>query len=96
MTEIEWTEEEQDIIDASHYDEEVFEAARECGIEFENVDEAYNGAWSSDENFVQQLLEDTGCIPSDLPGYVHIDWESTARDIMMDYCEHDGHYFRNL
>ena len=44
MTEIEWTEEEQDIIDASHYDEEVFEAARECGIEFENVDEAYNGA----------------------------------------------------
>ena len=95
MSDIEWTEEEQDIIDASHYDEDVFEAARECGIELESVNEAYSGYWRDDEEFVQDLLESTGDLPK-LPFYIHVDWESTARDIMMDYCEHDGHYFRNL
>ena len=25
-----------------------------------------------------------------------IDWEYAARDLMMDYSEQDGYYFRNL
>ena len=91
-----WTEEEQKIIDDSCYDDEVFEAAKECGIEVESVDEAYNGEYGDDEEFTQQLLEDTGDIPSDLPGYIHIDWEWTAKEIMMDYSEDNGHYFRYL
>lgn len=32
----------------------------------------------------------------DEPVYIHIDWDRTARDIMMDYAEENGHYFRNL
>ena len=91
-----FTEEEREIIKDSYYYEDVFEAARECGIEFSNVDEAYNGEWDDDEEFVEELLTDIGDLPRDLPCYIHIDWERTARDIMMDYVEHGGHYFRVL
>ena len=62
----------------------------------EGAEEAYQGKYESDEDFTQQLLEDTGDIPKDLPAYVNIDWEGTARDIMMDYGEDSGYYFRNL
>ena len=63
---------------------------------FDNFEEAYRGEWDSDEDFVQNLLEDIGTIPSDLPVYIHINWEATARDIIMDYSEENGYYFRNL
>ena len=54
----------------------------------------YCGEYSSDEDFAQQLLEDSDMLPKDLPAYIHIDWKWTAKEIMMDYAEHDGHYFR--
>jgi len=62
----------------------------------DDFDEAYQGQWDSDEDFVQNLLENTETIPADLPAYIYIDWEATARDVMMDYSEDNGHYFRNL
>jgi len=74
---------------------EVISAGIEAGLQISEIDEAYNGEWKSDVDFVQNLVEDCGDIPSDLPSYIHIDWESTARDIMMDYSECNGHYFRN-
>ena len=66
------------------------------GHGLDSMQEAYNGEWDSDEDFVQNLLEDCGTIPKDIPHYVYIDWERTARDVMMDYFEIDGHYFRSL
>jgi antirestriction protein len=82
------------------YDQEVYDAYKEIvGEDYYNEDEAeeaYQGAHDNDVEFVQQLLEDCGDIPDDLPHYVHINWEATARDVMMDYSSHDGHYFRNL
>jgi antirestriction protein len=78
------------------YEMDVVSAAYACDIQIEDIDEAYNGYYKDDEEFTQELLESYGDIPSNLPGYVHIDWESTARDIMMDYSEDSGHYFRNL
>ena len=69
------------------------------GVEYataEDCEEAYSGEYSSDEEFTQQLLEDCGTIPQDLPAYIYIDWERTAGDVMMDYTEQDGYYFRNL
>ena len=68
----------------------------EHGYDVEDFDEAYQGEWDNDEDFVQELLEDTGSLPKDLPFYIHIDWESTSRDVMMDYFEIEGHYFRSL
>ncbi len=91
-----FTEEQKKEIENSSYDEAVFVAGLEAGCSFENIEEAYNGEWPSDEHFVQQLLEDIGDIPTNLPAYVHIDWESTARNVMADYTEIDGHYFRCL
>ena len=64
-------------------------------IDRNDISDSYRGNFNSDEDFVQNLLEDTGDIPSDLPSYIHIDWERTARDIMMDYSEDNGYYFRD-
>ena len=36
-------------------------------------------------DYVQEMLEDCGTIPRDLPHWVHIDWEATAREVKMDY-----------
>jgi antirestriction protein len=80
----------------SNHDENVIKAALACGVNLSDIDEAYQGKWKSDEDFVQNLLEDTGSIPKDLPGFVYIDWERTARDVMYDYCSDNWHYFRNL
>jgi len=37
------------------------------------------------EDYVQELLEDIGDIPRNIPGYLVIDWEATARNIAYDY-----------
>jgi antirestriction protein len=66
------------------------------GDDLENFEEVYQGEWSCDEDFVQDLLEELGEIPRNFPSYIHIDWERTANDVMFDYTEQDGHYFRNL
>ncbi len=44
------------------------------------------------EDYARELLEDCGDIPRDLPHYIEIDWEATARNIRMDYTgvEFDG------
>jgi antirestriction protein len=57
--------------------------------------EDYMGAYSSDVDFTQELLESCGDIPKDLPNCIVIDWEATARQMMWDYSEHEGLYFRN-
>jgi hypothetical protein len=80
--------------DNNSYEIEVFQAAYECDIPFEDIDEMYQGQWDDDETFVMRLLEDTGMIPSDLPNFIRIDWERTAENVMDDYVEHRGHYFR--
>lgn len=56
-------------------------------------DEQWRGDWypvtlireSYFVDYVQEILEDCGEIPSNLPHYIHIDWESTARDVKVDY-----------
>lgn len=90
-------------IENHFYDIEVIEAYANCiggadSIEelLERIEESYSGSYDSNIDFVQELLEDCGDIPKDLPHYIHIDWDSTARDIMMDYSTSNGHYFRNV
>lgn len=91
-------------LEECYYNADVVEAFADLGnydVEdvdefFDKLEESYQGEHKSDEDFTEQLLKDTGCIPSNIPSYVHIDWSSTARDIMMDYYENNGHYFRAL
>jgi hypothetical protein len=62
-------------------------------------DEQWRGDWypvtlirdSYFVDYVQELLEDCGAIPKNLPHYIHIDWERTARDIRVDYSGADFH-----
>ena len=62
-------------------------------------DEQWRGDWypvtlireSHFVDYVQELLEDCGDIPKNLPHYVHIDWERTARDIRTDYSGAEFH-----
>ena len=68
-----------------------------CG---EGGDEKWRGDWypitlireSYFVDYVQELLVDCGEIPAKLPSYIHIDWEATAREVMVDYTtvEIDG------
>jgi antirestriction protein len=90
-------------IENCSYDEEVIESfINSIGIYdtideiIEKVEESYSGEYSNDIEFVQELLESTGDIPESLPNYIHIDWESTARDIIYDYSADNNHYFRNI
>ena len=39
------------------------------------------------EDYCQELCEDIGDIPRDLPSYIVIDWEATARNLKADYSE---------
>jgi len=63
-------------------------------------DEQWRGDWypvtlvrdSYFTNYARQMLEDCGTIPKDLPAWVEIDWEATARNVQVDYTsvEIDG------
>jgi hypothetical protein len=63
-------------------------------------DEQWRGDWYpltliADRHFTsyaQELIEDCGDIPRNLPHYVEIDWEATARNIRMDYTSIDVPY----
>lgn len=39
--------------------------------------------------YCEQLLEDIGDLPKDIPNYIVIDWEATARNLKVDYTEVD-------
>jgi hypothetical protein len=61
-----------------------------------NFYEAFSGAWDSDKDFAQNLAYDTGFEqPTEWP-YTCIDWDHAAREIMFDYWESNGFYFRNI
>lgn len=56
--------------------------------------EAYVGDFASDEEFAEEWVDMCGYldqVPENLRWY--FDYEKFARDLMMDYCEEDGHYF---
>lgn len=90
-------------IDNSDFDFEIVEAYADCmGYYHDKVDElleslsdSYNGEFESDEDFAQTTLEQDGSIPENLPSYIYIDWETTARNLMYDYMSSNGYYFRN-
>ncbi|WP_419870585.1 antirestriction protein ArdA [Chryseobacterium sp. CT-SW4] len=86
-------------INDSEYDSEVFEAVLDnfIGINFqtayEYINNFYHGEYANDIEFVEYLYEND--IPFNLPSFVVIDWEATARNIMYDYFESNGHYFKS-
>ncbi|MEO5342211.1 MAG: antirestriction protein ArdA [Gammaproteobacteria bacterium SHHR-1] len=86
----------REIIEKSYLDEEVFNAAAELDIPADQVEDAYVGSYSSDEDFAYELAEGCGYL-AQMPKAIryYFDANAFARDLMInDYQEQDGHYFR--
>ena len=64
---------------------------------FEALEESYSGEFSNDEDFAQDMAEQCGLL-EEKPAwpYTCIDWHFAAQELMHDYYEQDGHYFRCL
>lgn len=57
-------------------------------LESEISEWAYGATLIDESDFVeycQELLEDIGDIPRDMPGYIVIDWDATADNLKADY-----------
>ncbi len=81
----------------SSYDLDIYEAAFDADIQFGDVPEAYQGEYKSDEDFAESFAEELGYM-NESKGWPFncIDWKQAAIDLMMDYSEANGHYFRTL
>lgn len=65
--------------------------------EADQVAEAYQGEFRSDIDFAQELADQLGTVNESATWPMNcIDWEQAAREIMYDYFESNGFYFRNL
>ena len=59
-----------------------------------NCRDAYYGQYESGAEFAQQLAEDCGDVPRDLPSWIEIDWKASWDNLDYDYVEStDGHIF---
>lgn len=92
-------------VEASYYDNEVIEAFADLGnysIEdidtfFDALEESYQGEYKNDEDFAYSLAEDLGQLNEGATWPNNcIDWTRAARDLMYDYYESNGHYFRAI
>lgn len=91
--------------ESCYYDAEVIEAFADLGnysIEdidtfFDALEESYQGEYRSDEDFAEELATELGYMDNG-SSWPHncIDWQSAARDLMYDYYESNGHYFRAI
>jgi antirestriction protein len=78
------------------YDEKALEACFELGIAISDFQEAYQGKYSDDEDFAQKMAEELGSFDKNASWPNNcIDWEYAAKELMYDYAEEFGYYFRN-
>jgi antirestriction protein len=86
-----------DFCKSSDLSQAAIDAGLDLGISLDSIEEAYQGYYSSAMDFAQEMAESTGSLQDNLAWpYTCIDWEYAARELMYDYMEQDGHYFRNM
>ena len=78
----------QEIEESGHMDSQTDEFYQELvdqGIEsLEQFEDSYQGQYEDEAQFVEQILDD--CYQSDLPSWVHIDYQRTWDDsLRFDY-----------
>lgn len=90
-------------VENSYLDPEVIEAyADNIGGDIEadtvrDAEEAYTGKYNSDEDFAEDMAEQLGYMKEAKSWPFNcIDWDHAARELMYDYFENNGHYFRNF
>lgn len=80
-----------------YYSLDIYEAAHKADIQLCDVSECYSGEFKSDEDFAQDIAEQLGAIDKNASWpQTCIDWEQAAKELMYDYVESNGHYFRNI
>ena len=81
--------------DTEYCSEDVISAGIECGLDINNIEEAFAGTFDSDAEFAEDMAEQLGYIDNNI-SWPHncIDWDDAARELMYDYIEHNWHYFR--
>ena len=63
----------------------------------DEAEESYQGEYESDEDFARNMAEELGSIDKNAVWpYIRIDWEYAAKELMYDYSENSGFYFRDL
>ena len=76
---------------------EVVEAALYCGVSADDIDEAYQGEYKDDQEFAMETADSMGAVDKNANWPMNcIDWEYAAKELMYDYSDHNGHYFRNF
>lgn len=98
MKKVEEKNTREELLKNTSYDEDVIDAYLELAGADANIEElenSYQGKFDSNADFAQFMAEETADMPRDMnwPFYC-IDWEWAAGDLMMDYEEVNGHYFR--
>ena len=86
------------------YDAEVIEAFADLGnysvddidTFFDALEESYSGEFDNDEDFAQDMHEQTGEKISNTWPHNCIDWAYASKELMYDYNESNGHYFRQI
>ena len=58
-----------------------------------NIEESYQGEYSSGAEFAEQLAVDCCEVPSNLSSWIEIDWKASWDNLSYDYCEQDGYIF---
>ena len=95
------TKQAQNMAEENNLSEEINQAYVDIvGAEYataEDAAEAYQGQYNSDEEFAQSMAGELGSIDKNVSWpYTCIDWEFAARELMYDYTEAEGYYFRSL
>ena len=95
------SEEALELTLAESYDQEAIDAyIKNCGGGYlGNFEEAYVGQYDSDVDFAQDMHAQVGeALPDEWSHwpYTCIDREYAARELMCDFFESDGYYFRNI
>ena len=52
--------------------------------------DAYMGCYESGAEFAQQIAEDCGDVPRDMPSWIEIDWKASWDNLDYDYTESSG------
>jgi len=84
----------QEAASRSGLDIEVFMAGIECGIDINDIDDAYAGSYANDIAYAEEYIDSTGML-SELPENLrfYFDVELFTQDLMREMYSHDGHYF---
>lgn len=105
------TEEEQEDVATAKAELEMWDNSSEQEElkELMALRDEMGSSWDNDEalindkdwvEYAQNLIEDIGDLPKDLPSYIVIDWDATADNVKQDYSSVDfqgnTYYYRNV